>query len=71
MQLNELEVMAMLMRASIDAHLSIFDYLNQVFGTSVTPETKISINGGTMSIRNAIAYNFKKGNLEGDTKEKI
>ncbi len=51
--------------------MSISAYLNTVFGTHVTPETTISINGGTMSIKDAVAYNFEKGKLKTDTKENL
>jgi hypothetical protein len=61
----------MIMKGSISQGVSVLDYLNSIFNTNVGPETKISINGGTMSIRDSIAYIVKKSRIENNTKTKI
>lgn len=59
-KLNGTNLASLIAKESITNGISILEYMNSVFNTTVGPETKMTVDGGTMNMRDAIAYNFKK-----------
>lgn len=71
LKVDGLELSALMIQAAAKKNLSIFGYLNSVFGTNITPDTKISVDGGTMTLTEAFVYVAKKDGLLNTTKANL